>query len=99
MSVWRPNRASERVFAHVNRPFRFGRGNMLRIVTVLMLISLPAVARDNGQWDDRPAYLRQWFQKLMQPDNPHMSCCGEADAFEADSFDVRGEQYIAIITN
>jgi hypothetical protein len=72
---------------------------MLRIVTVLMLISLPAVARDNGQWDDRPAYLRQWFQKLMQPDNPHMSCCGEADAFEADSFDVRGEQYVAIITN
>jgi hypothetical protein len=72
---------------------------MLRIVTVLMLISLPAVARDNGQWDDHPAYLRQWFQKLMQPDNPHMSCCGEADAFEADSFEVRGEQYVAIITN
>ena len=72
---------------------------MLRIVTVLMLISLPALARDNGQWDDQPAYLRQWLQKLMQTDNPHMSCCGEADAFEADSFEVRGEQYVAIITN
>jgi hypothetical protein len=72
---------------------------MLRIVSVLMLMSLPAAARDNGQWDDQPAYLRQWFQKLMQPDNPHMSCCGEADAFEADSFEVRGEQYVAIITN
>jgi hypothetical protein len=47
----------------------------------------------------QPAYLRQWFQKLMQPDNPAMSCCGEADAFEADSFEVRDDQYVAVITN
>jgi hypothetical protein len=72
---------------------------MIRIVVALMLVSLPAVARDNGQWGDQPAYLREWFQKLMQPDNPYMSCCGEADAFEADSFEVRGEEYVAIITN
>ena len=35
----------------------------------------------------------------MQPDNPHMSCCGEADAFEADSFEVSGDEYVAISTN
>ena len=28
-----------------------------------------------------------------------MSCCGEADAFEADSFEVSGDEYVAIITN
>jgi hypothetical protein len=72
---------------------------MLRIVIVFMLLSLAAVARDNGQWGNQPVYLREWFQKLMQPDNPYMSCCGEADAFEADSFEVRGDEYVAIITN
>jgi hypothetical protein len=44
---------------------------------------LPATARDNGQWGDSPAALRLCFQSLMQPDNPTVSCCGEADAFEA----------------
>jgi hypothetical protein len=74
-------------------------GSMPRIVILLMLVSLPALARDNGQWGNQPAYLREWFQKLMQPDNPRMSCCGEADAFEADSFEVIGDEYVAIITN
>jgi hypothetical protein len=60
---------------------------------------LPAAARDNGQWSDLPANIRQWFQSLMQPDNPAVSCCGEADAFEADTFEVEGDHYIAIITD
>jgi hypothetical protein len=42
---------------------------------------------------------RQWIQSLMQPDKPNMSCCGEADAFEADSFDREGDHYVAIITD
>jgi hypothetical protein len=73
--------------------------DMFRIFIALVALTLPAAARDNGQWENQPAYLRQWFQKLMQPDNPVMSCCGEADAFEADSFEVRDDQYVAIITN
>ena len=60
---------------------------------------LPAAARDNGQWADSPAAIRQWFQSLMQPDNPYLSCCGEADAFEADTFEVEGDHYIAVITD
>lgn len=28
-----------------------------------------------------------------------MSCCGEADAYEADIFEVDGGHYVAIITN
>ena len=35
----------------------------------------------------------------MQPDNKATSCCGEADAYEADSFEVEGDHYIAIVTN
>jgi hypothetical protein len=46
---------------------------MLRVVIVFMLLTLPAVARDFGQWEDKPSSARQWFQKLMQPDNPYQS--------------------------
>src|SRR5580693_4411641 len=37
----------------------------------------------------------------LAPDNPAVSCCGEADAFEADAFEVEveGDHYIAIITD
>jgi hypothetical protein len=58
-----------------------------------------AKARDDGQWADVPENVRQWFQSLKQPDHPRQSCCGEADAFEADSFEVEGDHYVAIITN
>jgi hypothetical protein len=58
-----------------------------------------ANARDNGQWGESPAPVRQWFQSLMQPDNPYLSCCGEADAFEADTFEIDGDHYVAIITD
>jgi hypothetical protein len=69
------------------------------IIATLTLATLPALARDNGQWGQQPASIRQWFQRLMQPDNPQVSCCGEADAFEADMFEIEGDHYVAIITN
>ena len=58
-----------------------------------------ALARDNGQWENSPPHVRRWFQGLRQPDNPRVSCCGEADAYEADIFEVDGGRYIAIITD
>jgi hypothetical protein len=70
----------------------------LRVVIVLMLLTLPAVGRDFGQWEDQPSSVRQWFQKLMQPDNPYQSCCGEADASEADTFEFSHNHHVAIIT-
>jgi hypothetical protein len=73
---------------------------MFRIVIpALALLSLPALARDNGQWGDQPANVRHWFQGLTQPDNEYQSCCGEADAYEADNFEVKDDQYVAIITD
>lgn len=35
----------------------------------------------------------------MQPDNPNISCCGESDAYHADSFEIDGDKYVAIITD
>lgn len=56
-----------------------------------------AYPRDLGQWSD-PS-LAEWYRNLKQPDVPTMSCCGEADAYWADSFETSGDQYIAIITD
>jgi hypothetical protein len=35
----------------------------------------------------------------MRPDEPYLRCCGLADAYWADSYEVKGDQYIAIITD
>lgn len=59
----------------------------------------PISARDDGQWSDQDAAIRKWFQALKQPDNPAISCCGQADAYYADSFEVEGDHYVAIITD
>jgi hypothetical protein len=50
-------------------------------------------------WSEADPAIRAWYQSLTQPDDPTMSCCGEADAFEADIFEAEGDHYIAIITN
>jgi hypothetical protein len=73
---------------------------VLLILVLVMAAGVVAVkARDAGQWADVPENVRQWFESLKQPDHPRLSCCGEADAFEADSFEAEGDHYVAIITN
>ena len=54
--------------------------------------------RYDPEWESSPPYVRQWFQNLKQPDNPRLSCCGEADSYEADLYEQDGNNYIAIIT-
>ena len=69
-------------------------------VMVFLVLCCQAFARDDGtQWASSPTAMREWFQKLMQPDSPWQSCCGEADAFEADTFEVQGDHYVAVITD
>jgi hypothetical protein len=75
--------------------------HLILIVTPIVMAAGvgAAKARNDGQWADVPENVRQWFGSLKQPDHPRLSCCGEADAFEADSFEVEGDHYVAIITN
>ena len=40
----------------------------------------------------------EWVRTLMQPDNPMASCCGEADRFESDDYEVVNGELFAIIT-
>jgi hypothetical protein len=42
------------------------------------------VARDLGQWSDVDPALSAWYRSLRQPDNPAISCCGEADSYFCD---------------
>jgi hypothetical protein len=71
---------------------------ILFAIGIIVLFAFHAFARDNG-WENTPPKVRDWFQSLMQPDNPAVSCCGEADAYEADDYLVEGDHYIAIITD
>jgi hypothetical protein len=71
----------------------------LIVTSIGVLLLHGAFARPSPQWDNTPLAIRQWFQSLMQPDNPYMTCCGEADAYEADNFEAEGDHYIAIITD
>lgn len=45
-----------------------------------------AGAHDGGQWEAADPAIREWYQALMQPDNPKASCCGEADAYWCDDY-------------
>jgi hypothetical protein len=71
------------------------------LIAVVLFLAAYAIshARPGPQWAGEPANIREWFQELRQPDNPYMSCCGEADAFEADTFEIDGDHYVAVITD
>jgi hypothetical protein len=78
------------------------RQRILLLVAAIAILALSihfARARDLGQWEATDQNVRDWYQALMQPDNPAVSCCGEADAYWADSFEVDGDKYVAIITD
>ena len=44
------------------------------------------------EWND-------WFEHLKMPDNPTVSCCGEADSYWADSYETTDKRYYAIVTD
>lgn len=40
-----------------------------------------------------------WFERQRMPDQPRVSCCGEADAYYADAAETVGDDVFAIITD
>lgn len=73
-------------------------GTVILIAIVLSVaLSVSAKSRDFGQWENSNNKL--WFESLRQPDNPALSCCGEADAYWADKVEVQGDKVYAIITD
>lgn len=56
-------------------------------------------ARDLGQWEAGDPAIREWYQRLMQPDVPTASCCSESDGYYADETHVRDGKVYARITD
>lgn len=56
-------------------------------------------ARDLGQWENTDPEIKRWYSGLMQPDNPSVSCCGEADAYWCDTWYVREKVTYCKITD
>lgn len=88
-------------------PLRTGRTSwpLFCVLAVLAAVGISAIlvslvhARDRGQWETSDPEIRSWYQSLRQPDNPGLSCCGEADAYWADKVEVKGDKVFAIITD
>lgn len=71
--------------------------SLLWVLLAVFLLPSSASARDLGQWESGDPAVKQWYQQLMQPDAPAVSCCGEADAYWADDFHVRdGKTYVTV---
>ena len=69
------------------------------VVTISFLTVIAARARDVGQWEGADPLTKLWYKSLMQPDNPGVSCCGEADAYWADRIEVKNGKVLAVITD
>lgn len=73
-------------------------GFALVIIGLVFLIK-PAWGRDLGQWENGDPVVRRWYQSLMQPDNPSISCCGESDAYWCDGISVKDGKTFCTITD
>lgn len=80
----------------------------MRWLSLFLFLSLaacgtkPSFARDDGQWTRNPdPEIHQWFQDVKQPPSDRVSCCAEADAFEADQLagDNPDGSFQVVITN
>jgi len=67
--------------------------------STLLVLSQLLLVRDSGQWDNPdvdPAVV-EWYRSLRMPDNPSISCCGEADAYWVGEVHVRDGKTFATI--
>ena len=69
------------------------------LIIGLVFLMKPALGRDLGQWEGGDPDIKQWYQSLMQPDNPGISCCGEADAYWCDDYYARDGKAFCKITD
>ena len=72
---------------------------LIAVTLALVIVMTTALARDLGQWEKQDPAISAWFKRQMQPDNPSVSCCGKADAYEANEFAMDGDQYFAVVTD
>lgn len=67
----------------------------ITIIALLMLSSTNSAMAHDSTHPEQDA----WYRDLRMPDNPGFSCCGEADAYWADTTHVRNGRTYAMITD
>lgn len=85
-----------------DRVIRFWLGVIVCSAVVLCIGCCALVkvnARDLGQFSNVDPAVKAWFETLKQPDNPNVSCCGEADAYWCDEVHVRDGKTFCNITD
>lgn len=67
---------------------------MIRALLVLILLVAPALAHNDGRWNDVDPKIRQWLKDQRVPNGPFKgtSCCSEADGEEVQE-DIRDGHY------
>jgi hypothetical protein len=74
--------------------------SIISVIVVLLLVWVAGMIFAHAHEYASDKQTRDYFEGLMQPDNPAVSCCGEADAYWADDFEQSVDgYYIAIITD
>jgi hypothetical protein len=71
----------------------------IALIGAAAVYSSSVYAHDKGQHEGLDPVVKSWYEKLMQPDNPTMSCCGEADAYWADKIEYRNGKVYATVTD
>jgi hypothetical protein len=64
---------------------------MLRTMLALLVLCAPALARDNGQYENVSPDIRQWFRAQKSPRTGGL-CCNEADGMYAEE-EIRNGTY------
>lgn len=85
-----------------DRAIRFWLGVVVCFGALLVVACCSLVqvrARDLGQWGNSDRAIKAWFESLMQPDHPNVSCCGSADAYWCDEVHVRDGHTFCNITD
>ena len=62
------------------------------LVMIVLIFSCHAHDAEHGEFNE-------WYQELMQPDNPTMSCCGKADSYFADEMHFHDGKAYAVISD
>ena len=65
----------------------------------VLFVSPSVFARDVGQWANTDPTINAWYQGLMQPDYPALSCCGHSDAYWCDEIHIRDSKTYCNITD
>ena len=64
---------------------------MTRTMLAVLVLCVPALARDNGQYNSVSPEVRQWFRSQKSPKTGGL-CCNEADGTYAEE-DIRNGVY------